>query len=303
MDTIKYQAFLSTVELGSLTRAAEMLGYTQSGISHMLNSLEKECEMQLLYRDRAGVQLTAAGEKLLPYFRAVCASQRELDMMLEDLRGGKGGLIRVASHTSIAAQWLPGIFARFEEAYPRVQFMLHEVVTNDEIRALLRRGAVDCGFTDTEVHDRGLHQVFLYRDRFVAILPADHELADAACFPMDALDAYPYIKLDETPGNSNEFTVLIDRIFAKHHKSPRIRFSVRDEYTVMAMVANHQGFSILPEMMTWDRPRSQILQLPLETPFSRDLSLLLSERQKDSILLPAFIETVQTWVREKYGAA
>ncbi len=88
MKQIKYLALLYTVELGSLTKAGEALGYTQSGISHMINSLESEYGLQLLYRDRAGVQLTSAGQVLLPYFKAVCNSQWELDMILAELLGG-----------------------------------------------------------------------------------------------------------------------------------------------------------------------------------------------------------------------
>ena len=43
MDTRKLEALLTAVELGSFTRAAEVLGYTQSGLTHMMNSLEKDC--------------------------------------------------------------------------------------------------------------------------------------------------------------------------------------------------------------------------------------------------------------------
>lgn len=50
MSLKKYEAFSKTVELGSLTNAADALGYTQSGISHMLNSLEDELGFTLLYR-------------------------------------------------------------------------------------------------------------------------------------------------------------------------------------------------------------------------------------------------------------
>ncbi len=212
-------------------------------------------------------------------------------------------MLRIASHTSIAAQWLPGIFHEFQSKYPKVEFELREVVTNEETRDLLRRGVVDCGFTDAESNDKELHQVFLYRDRFVAILPPDHELAGAPFFPLDALDAYPYIKLDETPGVSNEFTLLMDKLFASQHKSPRVKFRVRDEYTVMAMVANHQGISVLPEMMTWDRAQNQLIHLPLEEPFYRNLNLVVSNRHKNLLLMPAFIETVQNWVHNKYHPA
>ena len=56
MNFQQYEALLKTVELGSFTKAAAALGYTQSGISHMLAALEKECGCTLLYRDRGGVR-------------------------------------------------------------------------------------------------------------------------------------------------------------------------------------------------------------------------------------------------------
>lgn len=300
MDQIKYKALIYTVELGGLTKAAEVLGYTQSGISHMISSLEKDCGVQLLYRDRAGVQLTSAGQQLLPYFQAVCSSQHQLDMMLKGILGEQTGLLRIASHTSIAAQWLPGIFDTFQTLYPYVNFELREVVTNDETRKLLRRGSVDCGFTDAPCADKDLDQVHLHKDALVAVVSLDHELANAEYFPLDALDAYPYIKLEETPGTANEFTQLVDKIFISHGKIPHIKFSVRDEYTVMAMVSNHHGFSILPQMMTWGKKNSQLACLPLETHYYRNIYFVTTQWMKNALLIPQFRECAQSWVAAKY---
>lgn len=63
----KYMAFIKTVEYGSFTKAAEILNYSQSGISRMIHDLEKEWNVSLLERGRAGVRLTSDGMKLLPY--------------------------------------------------------------------------------------------------------------------------------------------------------------------------------------------------------------------------------------------
>ena len=62
MSLKKYEAFVRTVELGSLTRAAEAMGSTQSRISHVLSTLEEEYGFVLLRRNRSGVRLTEAGE-------------------------------------------------------------------------------------------------------------------------------------------------------------------------------------------------------------------------------------------------
>ena len=74
MDTRKLEALLTAVELGSFTRAAEVLGYTQSGLTHMMNSLEKDIGFTVLVRGRSGVQLTPAGQRLLPLVRDCLAS-------------------------------------------------------------------------------------------------------------------------------------------------------------------------------------------------------------------------------------
>lgn len=61
MDTKKLAALAAAVRLGSFTRAAEELGYTQSGLTHMMNSLEKDVGFPVLVRSRSGVRLTPAG--------------------------------------------------------------------------------------------------------------------------------------------------------------------------------------------------------------------------------------------------
>ena len=79
MSIVRYQAFVRTVECGSFTKAALQLGYTQSGVSHMINALEEEIGVLLLTRDRGGVQLTAEGQKLLPYFSEICSLQHQME--------------------------------------------------------------------------------------------------------------------------------------------------------------------------------------------------------------------------------
>ena len=75
----KYQILLKTVELGSITRAAEALGYTQSAVSRVIADLEREWDMELLTRSRTGVVLSSSGAALLPYVQAVCNAGRELE--------------------------------------------------------------------------------------------------------------------------------------------------------------------------------------------------------------------------------
>ena len=76
MDTKKLEALAAAVEHGSFTRAAEALGYTQSGMTHMMNSLERDIGFPVLLRGRAGVRLTPAGERIYPWFARCCPLPR-----------------------------------------------------------------------------------------------------------------------------------------------------------------------------------------------------------------------------------
>lgn len=65
----RYIAVLKVIEVGSFTKAAELLGYTQPALSQMIASLEKELSIKLLYRSRYGIQLTPEGERLYPFMK------------------------------------------------------------------------------------------------------------------------------------------------------------------------------------------------------------------------------------------
>lgn len=72
----KYSIFVKIVELGSFTKAAHSLGYTQSGISQIVKSLENELSTKLLFRSKSGIKLTPDGQRLFPYIEQAGKSQK-----------------------------------------------------------------------------------------------------------------------------------------------------------------------------------------------------------------------------------
>ena len=94
MNFGQYEAFVKAVEAGTMTQAAEELGYSQSGLTRALSSLEEEWGVRLLMRGRNGVQLTPEGERLLPDIRTVLHDQRRLAEHIDEINGLRDGLIR-----------------------------------------------------------------------------------------------------------------------------------------------------------------------------------------------------------------
>ncbi len=115
MNLLKYMAFIQTVTYGSFTKVAEMLNYSQSGISRMISDLEKEWHVVLLVRSRAGIRLTSDGTKLLPYAKSLCYEYQKLQTQVDGLNGLQSGLIRIGTFSSVATHWLPNIIWEFQE--------------------------------------------------------------------------------------------------------------------------------------------------------------------------------------------
>ena len=86
MDSKKVYALLAAIDRGSLTAAAAELGYTQSGLTHMMNSLEVELGLNLLVRSKSGVRLSPAGLELLPKMKDFLSAAEELEKDAERLR-------------------------------------------------------------------------------------------------------------------------------------------------------------------------------------------------------------------------
>ena len=294
MNFQQYEALLKTIELGSFTKAAAELGYTQSGISHMLAALERECGCTLLYRDRSGVRLSSDGEVLLPLFRTVENAQKELLGKLSELQGLEAGLISIGTVTSVSVHWLPSIIQEFHAAHPQIQFRLRYGQDYVEIEKWLSEGLVDCGFIGLPATYPNLSLRTLKRDAFVAVLPREHPLASRSSISLHELSDQPFIRLEE--GNDNEIAAL----FSESGIQPKVCFTAWDNQTILAMVSKGLGVSVLTELMCADSPYD-VKAVPLEPASYRDLALATRREGELTAAVQTFINTAADWIGRRYG--
>ena len=292
----QYEAQLKTIELGSFTKAAAELGYTQSGISHMLAALERECGCTLLYRDRSGVRLSSDGEVLLPLFRTVENAQKELLGKLSELQGLEAGLISIGTVTSVSVHWLPSIIQEFHAAHPQIQFRLRYGQDYVEIEKWISEGLVDCGFIGLPATYPNLNLRTLRRDAFVAVLPREHPLAARSSISLHELADQPFIRLEE--GNDNEIAAL----FSESGIQPKVCFTAWDNQTILAMVSKGLGVSVLTELMFGEDPYD-VVAVPLEPAAYRDLALATRREGELTAAVQTFINTTVDWIGRRYGKA
>lgn len=90
MANQKYDAFLTVARLGNFKAAAEELGYTQAGISYLVNALEKELGLTLFLREYGGVHLTTEGREVLGLVQAINADEHALAARVRELADREG---------------------------------------------------------------------------------------------------------------------------------------------------------------------------------------------------------------------
>ena len=291
MNFLQYEALVKTLECGTLSKAAEELGYTQSGLSRMINSMEEDTGFRIIERDRSGVRLTPEGETLMPYIRSAILAQRNVEQAVGEINGKYRGLIRIGTFNSASAQWLPGMIKEFTEKYPEVRFEL--IHGTDEItRKLAETGRVDLTFTDYPTK-ADLDEEFLIRDPIVAIFAKDDPMATRKSISLKELETLPYIALNE--GVDDEITRLLT--INKVELNPR--FTESNDHAVLAMVEQGLGTSLMSKMMLQGF-NADIAMVPLNPPAYRKLGIGCRDRKKLSLAADTFWNIAKDWISRHY---
>lgn len=288
LETKKLEILEKIVECSSLTGAAEELRLTQSGVSHVLAALEEEFGVPLLRRSRVGARLTPEGARLMPCVREVLRSQERLTQTAAELRGLAAGTVRIATFTSVAVHWLPGMLQEFQALYPKVEFRLFNGDYHDVDR-WLTDGSADVGFVTLPTSLR-CRCVPLREDRLLAVLPQGHPLAEKDVCPVREVAREPFISLLET--SDNDARRALDAAGVK----PNVRFTTKDDYAIIAMVGQGLGVSIMPELLLTGH-REGVAVRPIDPPASRTLALAVAAGDDAGPATRRFAQFAVEWVK------
>ncbi len=290
MPSQKYEAFVTAAQTGSFKNTAEKLGYTQAGISYMMNALEEELGTALFVRDHSGVRLTADGENLLPWIQDVRASEQALQTRIDEIRDMETGNVRVATFASVAIHWMPSIISEFLQLHPKMDFEFSCFENQDMMEQAIWNGHFDCGFV-TLPTKLSFHTVALLTEPIYVVVSPDHPLANEQTFPAEALAEEPYIKI------YNDAYTEYDVIFERNGVQPNTRFVVDNDFAALGMVSKGLGFGLFPSLILKETS-FDVAYLEPEKPIRREMALGVRSLQKASIATKAFLQFTQEWVRK-----
>ncbi len=279
MDTKKLEALLTAVELGSFTRAAEVLGYTQSGLTHMMNSLEKDLGFTVLVRGRSGVRLTPSGQRILPMVRDCLASVSALEREITLINTHKEDSVRVAAYESIARHWLPEIIQQFRREHPDVTVDI-QMGSVDEVYRWVTEDRVGMCFASRQ-EPLPLEWTTLRDDELLAILPPDYDSGEEV-FPVEGFGDQEFLM------PSMGFDKDILRVLNAHGVAPLIRTTQVSDSAVISMVEHGLGVSVLSRLVLRGRQNS-VRALPLEPRAVRELGIASRPKKELRPIVRLFI--------------
>jgi DNA-binding transcriptional LysR family regulator len=162
IDTALLRAFISVAETGGMTAAASLLNLTQAAVSQQIKRLEDAFEAQLFERDRRGLRLTGAGERLFGKAKRLLALNDEI--WAEMTTPIYEGEVRLGIPYDLVNSYLPSVLKSFAHAYPKIQISL-ECEPSVVLLEALHAGKIDLTLT-TEL-GCGPHGESLVTDRLV----------------------------------------------------------------------------------------------------------------------------------------
>ena len=287
MNISKYKALLTAVDMGSFSAAAQKLGYTQSGLTHMMNALEDELGISILQRGYYGIKLTPGGERIIPKIRQLVMCEDALMNEVEMVKSYGDNVIRIGAFASMAGTWLPYIVEKFNAEFPDVTVNI-QMGTVAELYGGLTEGRFDICF-GTRNNKYNFRWVNLGDDPFYAILPKDYPVDDE--FPIKGFNGTKFLM----PGLG--FDDDIGAVFSEYGVKPFVTPTYVDDPAIISMVEHGLGISMLSQLILAKRHTS-VKMLPIVPGVSRTLCLAVTEDKVMTLPLKRLIAISKDFAKD-----
>jgi LysR family hydrogen peroxide-inducible transcriptional activator len=233
----------SLAETRHFGHAAQACAVSQPALSMQVKELEDELSVSLVERRKTGIELTEQGEEIARRARSILASVRDLMDYAKHQEGVLSGVLKLGAIPSIAPYLLPAALPELQRRFPALSLQLRETVTANLVHELVT-GALDLILVALPIDDSEVDTFKLFDDRFILAVKATKRNqrlrhANAEMLAQDRL-----LLLEE--GHC-----LRDQALSYCHMvTPEAResFGASSLATIVQMVANGYGITLLPEM-------------------------------------------------------
>ncbi len=290
METDLLKTFATVADARSFSKAAEQLYSTQSTVSRQIARLEEMLDARLFVRYGRHVELTTAGELLLPLANAIVTRTEDAVGIIREQAGGGPSTVHFGAVPMVMAHILIPLLAPFIAAYPGMTLDLMEK-DDAQLEEAVISGQLDCGVMTPWGSSR-VSAYHLLTEELLLVVPREHPLAARASAPFSEVAGETILLPRATLHVSN----LIVEAFRKRGLAPK--FSSRCNYPELNKELVRKGLGIAPMPMTLCSAASLegLAAIPFEEPLTRDLHLIYPQDRPLSAAARALIAYIRTHV-------
>ena len=244
------RALALVLDLGSISAAADVLGFTQSAVSQQLAALEREVGVPLVDRSQRPLRATHEGERLRPHVESVLSALGGTEAAVDDIRDGTARL-RLAAFPSALSSFVPTAVRDLRRAHSQLVVQVLQLETREAVEHL-RGGDADLAVVHhlpgAAVPDTaGLTRHRLRVDHLNVVLPEGHRLARRDAVSVGDLEEEALVlPRRETP--AGRFRSVVDHLCAQAGFTPRVAYELDDLPAVQAFVAAGIGVALMHEL-------------------------------------------------------
>lgn len=290
MTLLQLQVLIAVSEHKNFTKAAESLGFTQSAVSQMINNLEKELEIVLFDRSRRGITTTNIGKRMVKHARDILRITSYMREEANAARGMEAGTLRIAVISSVSPKILPGIISSFRKLFPQIELVLFEG-SNEEIQTWLADSVADVAFMT--VPDKKFHAFPLLRDQMKVFVSNYSPLKEEEYLTFEQLTGKCFVMVKDSG---------IKSLLQEHGIVPDITLEVQDPITILSMVQERVGVTILPELYV-PEVLPKVTAIPLRPAITRELVIAVRDQSDISPVVAEFIVHSQNYLKKAALAA
>lgn len=282
--------FVTVVEEGSFSKAAERVYRTQPAVSIAIRRLEEEVGAALLERSQKTPTLTEAGALVYDYAKRILALRDQVRETVAELRTLERGRVRIGANESTSLYLLPQLILQYREQHPNVKVEIYRQVSERLPREVLDRN-VDFALLAFEPDDSDLDSFPVLRDELVLIMHPEHPLAGRDSVTVEELGEESFLAHNVRTASRQK---VID-VFAERHTPLNISLELATVETIKRFVQLKIGLAFVPRMCVREElERGTLAHVPVEgLTYHRTLFATHRRQMTFSHAAAAFLEVLR----------
>ena len=240
MQQVRY--FVALAETLNFTRAAEKCNVSQPALTRAIQQLEHEFGGPLFHRERGNTHLSELGRMMLPYLQTVDEQTKAAREQARAVKKLEQATLTIGTMCTIGPQLVAELMIRFQAAHPNVEVRVLDAGAPQMVE-LLEKGELEVAIVGVPGElPESLHQLPVFEERFVVVLPQNHRLVAHDQIRAAELDKEPYV----SRSNCEVFEPVRKELNSRGVYLRQVFSSPRDDW-VQGMIQAGLGLGFFPE--------------------------------------------------------